>query len=197
VGCFPPCGVSPRGVWGLPPSGSFVARGCYLSVMSAVFSAVPASGRPPGQQQRPCCEGLYIPLIVRTFDARDFFFFFFNYRLYRTTPVFLQSRARSCSKALERHSVAEPTRGTRREEAAREARSNAFTFTLVFHWSLVLLTLYFIFYKLDLVSDLATRGWEVGGWERWVGGSREWGVGGKSMRLPYPTPRPVSPVDKP
>ena len=28
VGCFPPCGVSPRGVWGLPPSGSFVARCC-------------------------------------------------------------------------------------------------------------------------------------------------------------------------
>jgi len=28
VGGFPPCGVSPRGVWGLPPSGSFVARCC-------------------------------------------------------------------------------------------------------------------------------------------------------------------------
>jgi len=28
AGCFPPCGVSPRGVWGLPPSGSFVARCC-------------------------------------------------------------------------------------------------------------------------------------------------------------------------
>jgi len=39
VGCFPPCGVFPRGVWGLPPSGSFVARGCYLSV-SDVFPAL-------------------------------------------------------------------------------------------------------------------------------------------------------------
>ena len=28
VGCSPPCGVSPRGVWGLPLSGSFVARSC-------------------------------------------------------------------------------------------------------------------------------------------------------------------------
>ena len=28
VGGFPPSGVSPRGVWGLPPSGSFVARSC-------------------------------------------------------------------------------------------------------------------------------------------------------------------------
>ena len=28
VGGFPPCGVSRCGVWGLPPSGSFVARSC-------------------------------------------------------------------------------------------------------------------------------------------------------------------------
>ena len=47
----PPRVVFPPGVWGLPPSGSFAARGCYLSVMSIVFSAVPASGRPPGQRQ--------------------------------------------------------------------------------------------------------------------------------------------------
>ena len=31
AGCFPPCGVSPRGVWGLCcPSVSFVARSCYF-----------------------------------------------------------------------------------------------------------------------------------------------------------------------
>jgi len=51
VGGFPPCGVSPRGVWGLPPSGSFVARSS-LAFMSSVSvpSGVPVPGRPPGHQ---------------------------------------------------------------------------------------------------------------------------------------------------
>jgi len=50
VGCFPPCGVSPRGVWGLPPSGSFVKR-CCIAFLSDMF---PALWRPSAwQTSRP------------------------------------------------------------------------------------------------------------------------------------------------
>jgi len=38
VGCFPPGGVFPCGVWGLPPSGSFVARCCLLSCLCVLCS---------------------------------------------------------------------------------------------------------------------------------------------------------------
>ena len=49
VGGFPPCGVSPRGVWGLPPL-RFLCRALLLAFMSCVpdASGVPVPGRPPG-----------------------------------------------------------------------------------------------------------------------------------------------------
>jgi len=58
AGGVPPWAVSPLVVFppavfgGCAPSGSFVARGCYLSVMSLGLdvSGAPVPGRPPGHQ---------------------------------------------------------------------------------------------------------------------------------------------------